>query len=411
MKICDLNTLYIDGGAGGVNTYLHEKARFLAGLDGAAEHILIVPSAVTGRRRLFGSTLYTIRSPGLPRNPHHRVLMNFRAIREILRREAPDVVEVDCTYLLGHPAARELAKRRPVVGFYHTHLPFHVGRLGPKAGSLVHRFLENLSWRYLAWCAAPLDRLLVPSTDIFRRLEARGFSRLEHVPLGVNLDLFRPAEAKTRSDRDLTVLYVGRLSGEKDLRVLFRAFEILAARRSGVRLLLAGDGALQGQAERFARGRRDVVLGGPRPYGAGIADLYAGADLVVLPGPSETFGLTILEALASGVPVVAMSRGGPLDLVTPEVGALARPGDAEDLAVKLGEVLERRPSAARCRRHVEGNFSWSRSFARLLDVYASAGMPRDMEPAPRPAADPVFQSDPVLGECSPVSQTPTGGIS
>src|SRR3989442_6380243 len=83
MRICDLTTLYIDGGAGGVNTYLHEKARFLADVGGA-EHSIIVPAARSERRNLFGSTVHAVRSPRLPWDRQHRVLSDFRTVRRAL---------------------------------------------------------------------------------------------------------------------------------------------------------------------------------------------------------------------------------------------------------------------------------------------------------------------------------------
>jgi len=122
MRICDLTTLWIDGGTGGgVNTYLAEKARYLA-QRGGTEHVIVVPGERTRKQRLYGSTLYTIKSPRLPANPPHRVLWNLSAVTKILQDELPSVVEVDCAYLLGKVAADALRSRNvPVVGFYHVH--------------------------------------------------------------------------------------------------------------------------------------------------------------------------------------------------------------------------------------------------------------------------------------------------
>jgi alpha-1,6-mannosyltransferase len=195
---------------------------------------------------------------------------------------------------------------------------------------------------------------------------------LAHVPLGVNLDIFRPRDGDGPPDPVRTVLYVGRLSEEKELGVLFDAFAALAARRRDVRLVVAGEGPLRPFAGRFAAGRTDVALEGLRPYGPELARLYGGADVLALPGRNETFGLAVLEGLACGLPVVAIGRGGPLDLITPEVGALARPGDAGDLAGKIDDVLARRPDPRACRRKAE-SMSWDRTFRRLLEVYAEAG--------------------------------------
>ena len=123
MHICDLTTLFIDGGAGGVNTYLTEKAQYLTENHAEHRHTIIVPGAHNTTQTLFGSTIYTLRSPRLIYNPHHRVLAHFRHIRQILQDTKPDLVEVDCLYFLGHLAAAATAQQTPLIGFYHTHLP------------------------------------------------------------------------------------------------------------------------------------------------------------------------------------------------------------------------------------------------------------------------------------------------
>ncbi len=372
MRICDLTTLYIDGGEGGVNTYLLEKARYLQAQPGAS-HVAIVPGERDERRELFGTTLYTLRSPRLPSNPQHRVLTRFGEVGRILRDHAPDIVEVDCAYLLGQVATRALTDA-PVIGFYHVHLPTFIAR--PRAsrfGSFFAGAAERATWRYVSYCNRSCDRLVVTSQDMYRRLSRSGFEgRLDLVPLGVNLDLFQPRQRTDASgDRPTEVLYVGRLSREKDLDTLLRAFERLRPREDW-RLTLVGDGPVRGELEAQAAGDPRVRFLGMRPYGEELGELYAQADVLAQPSPNETFNLTVLEGLASGLPVVAVCQGGPLDLVTREVGALARPSDPADFARKLEEVAARGIDPAACRRFVEQTFPWQRTFDRLLGVYERA---------------------------------------
>ena len=112
MHICDLTTLYIDGGEGGVNTYLTEKARYLAEYGSSHRHMIIVPGAHNTLRSLFKSTLYTLRSPRFYYNPHHRVMICFRQVTQLLQQAKPDLIEVDCTYVLGHWARTAMGRRR-----------------------------------------------------------------------------------------------------------------------------------------------------------------------------------------------------------------------------------------------------------------------------------------------------------
>src|SRR5882724_883950 len=161
MHICDLTTLYIDGGEGGVNTYLREKARYFAHCRDVRRHTIIVPGAHDTQRSLFGSTLYTLRSPRFFYNPHHRILTRYTAIKRLLTLLKPDLVEVDCCYVLGQWAVAAMGTRRvPLVGFYHTHLPSLYARpLTQHFGHTVAHVIESGARCYLAYCLQPLDKV------------------------------------------------------------------------------------------------------------------------------------------------------------------------------------------------------------------------------------------------------------
>src|SRR5579871_784031 len=156
MRVCDLTTLYIDGGEGGVNTYLLEKARYLASLPEVERHVIIVPGERDEKDEVFGSTVYKIASPRLPSSPgpESRVLVRFNEIRRILGDESPTVVEVDTAYFLGRVAASTLrAKNVPVVGFFHVNLPVMARLAAARLGRFVPRILERLAWSYVGLCS------------------------------------------------------------------------------------------------------------------------------------------------------------------------------------------------------------------------------------------------------------------
>jgi alpha-1,6-mannosyltransferase len=372
MHICDLTTLYIDGGEGGVNTYLTEKARYLSAQGHAYRHTIIVPGAHNATHSLFGSTLYTLRSPKFCYNPHHRVLTSVQQVKQLLRTLKPDLIEVDCVYFLGHWARTAMERRRiPLVGFYHTHLPsFYARPLTQHFGNLFSQLVEAWAWNYVAYCMRPLDKILVASNDIYERLIERTDKKAEQVSLGVNLNLFQPRGNTDAAcaGRQPVILYVGRLSQEKDLALLFDAFRILS--RHGVyHLRIVGDGPLRSKTERFVQSTPHTSYTGMVPYGKQLAEIYTTADLLAVPSRNETFGLTILEALASGIPVVAVNQGGPSNLLHAHVGALAIPGDPVDFADKLARVLADKTLAPQCRPYVAQHFSWDLTFAKLLDIY------------------------------------------
>lgn len=377
MRICDLTTLYIDGGAGGVNTYLMEKARYLATHGQGMHHTIIVPGARNATRSLFGSTLYTVKSPRFFYNPHHRILTHYARIQQLLTTVNPDLVEVDCVYFLGRWARAAMGRRQvPLVGFYHTHLPsFYARPLTQRFGNAMAQVVESIAWHYIAYCMQPLDRVLVASNDIYTRLVTGMDKKVDHVALGVNLDLFTPQRQHSTAGepRRPVILYVGRLSQEKDLAVLFDAFRLLN-QRGAYQLCIVGDGPLRPQTERFVRSTAHAVYLGMIPYGRRLAEIYATADVLALPSRNETFGLTILEALASGIPAVAVKQGGPTDLLHAHVGALATPGDPVDFADKLAQVLSDKSLAQHCRAYVAEHFAWDKTFMKLLAIYDNLHM-------------------------------------
>jgi glycosyltransferase involved in cell wall biosynthesis len=217
---------------------------------------------------------------------------------------------------------------------------------------------------------APLDRVLVASQDIYGRLVSRLEMKVEQVPLGVNMDLFapRPPQSMAPGKERPVILYVGRLSQEKDLTMLFEAFRILN-QRGNYQLCIVGDGPLRPQTECFVRTTAHAAYAGMIPYGERLAECYATADVLALPSRNETFGLTILEALASGLPVVAVNQGGPTDLLHASVGTLAAPGDPVDFAEKLARVLLDKSLSQQCRAYVAEHFSWDKTFIKLLTIY------------------------------------------
>ena len=389
MKVLDLNTLYVEGGEAGVNTYLTEKARHFSGRPGLS-HTIVVPGKATTRTKLAASTLRTVRSPTLPGNTQQRILVDSGTVARILREERPDIVEVDLSYILGRFAARALADV-PVIGFYHVHLPFiHMRPRRLRFRRWLDRKTEPLVWRYTELCMRPCDRVVATTHDMRARLERQGLPTPDLVPLGVNLDLFKPGRGPRQGLPGVdparpVVLYVGRLSPEKEVEVLLAAHEQLCG-DPGSQLVIAGDGPLRARVRRFARRVPGVVYLGNCPYGEDLARLYRSADVLVVPGANETFSLILLEALASGLPVVAARQGGPAEILQPGCGELARPGDPADFAAKTRAVLSGPPLGPACRRHAETHYSWETTFQGLLEVYRSAIDGRAASPPERAGA-------------------------
>lgn len=300
--------------------------------------------------------------------------------------------------LAGLAAARLLS--RPVVAQYHTELPEYASRLSgdPVVGSVVG---SVVSWFY-----RQADLCLAPSRTIAQRLSELGVAgdRVAQIPRGIDLDLFRPdrrdpaALARWGLDGRRVVLYVGRLSKEKNLDALLDAYRRVQTTRPDVALLLVGDGP-----HGAALARRGAPLGvrfAGVLHAHELAAVYASADVLAFPSETETFGNVVVEAQASGLPVVVARGGAAHETVLHGVTGLVVDGEPGDLARALASVLD--DPAARARM---GNAA--HRFAQRYDLAqaARAGFelyrrvadaPRDVragEPAPSPVpATPVEPS-------------------
>jgi len=243
----------------------------------------------------------------------------------------PDVIHLASPMILGGRAAVAAQKAGvPTVGVYQTDIPGYTARYGMP-------FLENASWQLLRDVHNRATLNLAPSTATRDQLLEHGIERVHLWRRGVDTSLFSPSlrsarlRARYAEPGEKLVVYVGRLAPEKqvaDLRVLHDM--------PGVRLLIVGDGP---ERDALRREMPRARFAGFRS-GTDLAAHLASADLFVHPGELETFGQTIQEAMASGLPVIAPRRGGPVDLVAPSrTGWLYTPGMLDELRDRAGDLL------------------------------------------------------------------------
>src|SRR5579872_6192777 len=203
---------------------------------------------------------------------------------------------------------------------------------------------------------------------------------LRIIPNGIDTEVYRPGLSPIRHLRDdyVNVLFVGRLEKRKGLGDLLRGFEFLRARVENTRLIIVGDGPLRGRVESFISRHRvpDVVLSGYVPDSV-LPRYYSSADIFCAPATgSESFGIVLLEAMASGLPVVATEVPGYMSVVTPGRDSLTvRPKGWAELGAALvilarDEELRRRMGQA---GHAKAQrYSWSSVAEQVLEVYQEA---------------------------------------
>ena len=260
------------------------------------------------------------------------------------RAERPDVVQVVTEGPLGASAigaARELGI--PVVSEFHTNFHAYSRHYG-------FAWLENLVALHLRRLHNRSRMTLVPSHQLGVDLVRRGYRGVRVVARGVDTRLFNPAR---RSDAlrsswnaagdDLVVAHVGRLAPEKNLSLVLSTFEAIHRYAPRARLLLVGDGPLRRKLE---KAHPQHIFAGMR-HGEDLATHYASADLFLFPSMTETYGNVTLEALASGLPVVAYRMAAAAELIRHgDNGMLAAPG-AGDQFVRAALDFVTRPAARR----------------------------------------------------------------
>src|SRR6266446_3457537 len=238
-------------------------------------------------------------------------------------------------------------------GIYHTDFPQYIRILTEDS------FLESMAWRYMHWFYGQLDTVFINSEEYRQSWIKHGLdpSKLKIFPRGLDTELFNPARREPAfferfgaRNGEVRLLYVGRISREKDLDLLAAAYRRLRDEDLPVQLFIVGHGPY---SEAFAKSLPEAIFTGYLT-GDELAIAYASADIFVFPSTTDTFGNVILEAQACGVPVVVSDSGGPKELVEDKTnGLITKSHDAEDFTRAIRSLIadaalrERMGSAAR----------------------------------------------------------------
>lgn len=328
-----------------------------------------------------GSASYAARHrqlPGIP-IPIYPDLQLARGLdregRRMLDEFEPELVHVATESTVGFSGRRWASRQGvPLVTSFHTNFPLYLHDYGMG-------IVEPVLWRYLAWFHRPALLTFCPSHDTLDEIRDHGFHpRLRVWGRGVDTDHFGPHRRKDEvrermaPGADTILVYVGRLAAEKRVEVVLDAFPaIRAATGPGTALVFVGDGPA-GDRLRARAGEGVHFTGFLR--GRELAEAYAAADLFVFASDTETFGNVVLEAIASGVPVVVADRGGVRESALPgRTGLRVRPNDPDAFArgcIALLSDRARLAELARGAREEALTRSWPAILDGLLEDYRRA---------------------------------------
>ncbi|WP_247828388.1 glycosyltransferase family 4 protein [Arthrobacter antioxidans] len=356
-----------------MNGVTHSLLKVLAHLRARGDDVLVIAPASSwldepAPSRVEGFPVHVLPSVALSGYADVRVAAGTVArVRRILAAFAPDVVHIASPFVLGWRAVQACTQLGiPTVSVYQTEVPAYAARYGVP-------WLEPLLWQRVENIHDASTLTLVPSTFALDQLRSRGVQRLNLWRRGVDTERFSPARydaawrATVAQPHERIIGYVGRLAAEKQV-------EDLAVLDSlpGTRLVIVGAGPQhESLRARLPRAHFAGFQGG-----ADLARRLASFDLFVHPGESETFCQTIQEAMACGVPVVAVGRGGPLDLVDPSrTGWTYTPGDLQGLRAAVvdlvGDDAKRRAFGRAAHASVQGR-TWPVLCEQLVTYYGKA---------------------------------------
>ena len=224
-------------------------------------------------------------------------------------------------------------------------------------------------WKYIIWFYNQMDLVFVPSGSTAEELAQKGIEpqKLRVYPRGVDVERFHPSkrngvlEKRYQVKDGLKLLYVGRVSKEKNLQLLGKAFKSLVRSHPELKLFIVGDGPYLEEMRREMAGTPCIFTG----YLAGeeLAEVYASCDLFVFPSTTDTFGNVVLEAQASGLPVIVTDSGGPREnVINGETGVIVPGDDEESLANAIDQLLAR-PQRLKEMGRAARDYVQQRSFA------------------------------------------------
>ncbi|MFJ3767690.1 glycosyltransferase [Streptomyces sp. NPDC090082] len=357
--------------SGGLRTALDRLGRGY--LAAGHEPVLIVPGEVASDHRTEQGRVVTLPGPVLPGTGGYRVLADRRRVRRLLDELAPDRVEVSDRTTLRWTG--EWARRARVPSVMVSHETADgVLRTWGVPPALAAAAADRLN-RRTAWAFARIVCTTEWAEREFVRIGARNVVR---APLGVDLEHCRPGRrdtaprARYAAGERVLLLLCSRLSVEKRPGTALDALEELRGSGISAALVVAGDGPLRGALERRARERRlPVRFLGHVADREVLADLQAAADVCLAPGPAETFGLSALEALACGTPVV-VSASSALPEVVGAAGASAADTPAAFAAGVRGLLAAPEGARRRAARARAEHFSWDRAVTAFLAAHAAA---------------------------------------
>ncbi|MGQ9673999.1 MAG: glycosyltransferase [Candidatus Aminicenantales bacterium] len=322
-------------------------------------------------------TIYSFRLPGYETYVM-KVPSILRSLEQIYNANPEEIIisTPGPIGILGLLAARLLHIK--TVGIFHTDFTLQVRKL--ISDESVSQLLERLVRTFYS----AMDEIRVPTQEYIRILESRGFdlSKMKIFPRAIDAEIFAPRPgARDRLKQKFglkdgfNLLYVGRISKDKELPFLLSIYEHLLHMDDQWNLLIVGDGPYRRELQEKARRYERIRITGRVDYES-LPEFYSAADILVFPSTTDTFGMVVLEAQACGLPAIVSDRGGPKEIIEDhKTGLIATAGSIDswlDKIVFMRTIWQTNPRRfsrmkEEARRRIQDSFSWECIIREMLD--------------------------------------------
>ncbi|XAR50856.1 hypothetical protein NMG60_11005307 [Bertholletia excelsa] len=364
-----------------VSGYKNRFQNFIKYLREMGDEVMVVTTHEGVPREFYGAKLIGSRSFPLPwyQKVPLSLALSPRIINEVAQFK-PDIIHASSPGIMVF-GALIIAKLLcvPLVMSYHTHVPVYIPRY-------TFSWLVKPMWMVIKFLHRAADLTLVPSAALAKELEAARVAAANKIRLwnkGVDSESFHPRfnsyDMRVRlsngePERPL-IVHVGRLGVEKSLDLLKRVMDKLPE----ARIAFIGDGPYRPELEKMFSGMPAVFTG--MLGGEELSQAYASGDVFVMPSESETLGLVVLEAMSSGLPVVAARAGGIIDIIPKDqegkTGFCFNPGDVDDCVRKLKPLLhdhELREAIGKAAREEMEKYDWRAATRKIRNEHYNAAI-------------------------------------
>lgn len=307
--------------------------------------------------------------------PTYRLALNPWTSKEIIESKKIELIHSQTMGPMGY-GARDIAKKKklPFVGSFHTLIPYATHYISKR--KKVQDFAKDVAWKYLKWYYGSCDVTIVPSNTIKELIEKEGFTNVKVVENGINLLPYEKSVPDKASfnigENDFTFLFVGRIVKEKNLEVLIRASKKIVKEVPNAKFVIAGKGPEETYYKELVakEGVNDLFKFLGFVPDSKIYSLFKSADIFIFPSKFETQGLSGIEAMASGLPVVGADYLAISEIIQDgHNGILFNPDDEDDLVEKVMLCISKRKKLSKNAIESAQKYSIEITTSKLLEIY------------------------------------------